>query len=440
MVDPDMIVTQSSQPAYPQPMSVPAGVPTEPVVADASEQTAATGTRGIALLAGDTAAILIAQQNEPTPAPAPLDLSGRDLRAEDLSKLDLRGANLSGVDLTGKDLTGLDLTGAKLTDARLDGTTLIDTKLNEVDAKGASFTGALFVRTGMNNADFSGAKFNDAYFGGTKDDPNITADEAEVRGKQFFVDSSKFTDADFSGVTAQYALIFVNSNLDDANFEGAKAPRQPNGPGGERPSNGSAIAFNQSSAKNVSFDGTSADITTYQSDLSGANFSNSTSNRLHFTISKLDNASFKDSDTRLQFVGVDLKTVDLAVKNKDHSRTAFVNADISGQDFSGYDFSGTYFQATGSQADTIFAPGKSMSLDNLVTGTNFSGANFKGATFEDFDMRKALTDAGALDEAKTYINWTDSRYAYLGDIFKNVKGGEDAAQRLYAMPVKDRPA
>ena len=342
-----MIVTQSSQPAYPQPMSVPAGLPAEPVVANTAEQTAATGTRGIALLAGDTAAILIAQQNEPTLAPAPLDLSGRDLREEDLSKLDLRGANLSGVDLTGKDLTGLDLTGAKLTDARLDGTTLIDTTLNEVDAKGASFTGALFVRTGMNNADFSGGKFNDAFFGGTKDDPNLTADEARDQGKSLTITSSKFVDADFSGMTAQYAVTFMDSNLDNAKFEDAKAPRQPDLPGGHRVS-GSGIGFNNSSAKNASFRGISADISTYQTDLSGADFSNSTSNWLNFAISKLDNASFKDSDTRLQFVGVDLKTVDLAVKNKDHSRTAFSNADISGQDFSGYNFSGTYFQATGS--------------------------------------------------------------------------------------------
>ena len=426
-----MIVTQVSHPVYPQPTPAPVPPALEPVASETPDAVAKAGARGITLLSGEAAAVVIAEQTEPTPTAAPLDLSGRDLRNEDLSKLDLRGANLAGVDLSGKDLTGLDLTGAKLANARLNGANLTETKLNNVDATGTSFTGALFARASLDNSDFSGAKFNDAYFGGSKDSPDLTGQQAWDQGRNTIVSSSNFTGADFSGVTAKYALTFKSSNLDNAKFDGAKAP------GWNGSAAGSGIGFNNSTARNASFKGISADVSADYSDLSGSDFTNSTSGRLSFGGSKLENVSFANSSSRLGFSYIDLRSTDLSVKNKDLGKSGFNNADISGKDFSGYNFSGASFSASGTRVENIFSPGKSMSLENLVTGTNFSGATFKGATFSDFDMRKALVDAGALDGAEMNVNESDSRYAYLGDIFKNVSGSKEAAKILYAMPLKD---
>lgn len=427
-----MIVTQASQPVCPQPIPAPPVLPPDTVVADTSEPVPRGGTSGITLLSGEAAAVVIAQQTEParpSPAPTGLDLSGRDLRNEDLSELDLRGANLTGVDLTGRDLTGLDLSGATLTNAKFDGANLTETKLNGVGAAGASFTSALFARTKMDNANFADAKFNGAYFGGTKDMPDLSGQEAWDQGKNMVVKSSAFTGADFSGITAKYNLIFNNSNLENTKFDGAKAP----GFVGIIP--GSGIGFNQSNVKNASFQGASATIGGEASDFSGSDFSNTTGNEIDIRASKLDNASFAGSSSRLKFVRADLRTVDLSVRNKDLSNSIFSDANVAGKDFSGYNFSGASFHVTGSQVENVYAPKGTMNLENLVTGTNFSGATFKGATFYDFDMRKALVDAGALDGAQVYVNESDGRYAYLGDIFKTVSGSKEAARILYAMPI-----
>ncbi len=72
----EMIVTQAAAPVYPQPK---ASVPPPPAPDDVNEAkaepTAKGGARGLALLASDTAAIILTEQSTP-PTPPPRHCNG----------------------------------------------------------------------------------------------------------------------------------------------------------------------------------------------------------------------------------------------------------------------------------------------------------------------------------------------------------------------------
>lgn len=423
-----MIITQGPQSIYPEPLtSRPLPSEPGPAVVDTADTAAKGGARGLSLLSGDAAAVVIAEQALQTApaqeeagsaAPAALDLRGRDLRQVDLTTLDLRGADLTDADMSGMDLTGLDLSGATLASARLDGANLTDTKLNGVNATGASFTQATIVRTDMNNGDFSEASFNDAYMSGLGKDEGPATAATLAQGKVLVVSSAVYEKADFSGATIRGQ--FTRSQLDNANFNQVAGH----------------FNINKSSVRDVSFQGISGDIEFGTVDLSGSDFTNINSARVNIGQSAVDGVSFLGSSVKLGLADLDLRNVNLGVKDKDLSNSYLANNIMTGMNFSGYDFSGALIMTYGQQIQSTFQTGKSADLGDAVTGTNFTGANFTGAVFHDFDMRKALMDAGALDKAQMYVNQSDSRYSYISDIFKGVQSSEDAARALYSKPLQ----
>jgi uncharacterized protein YjbI with pentapeptide repeats len=400
-----MIVTQAAAPVYPQPRisSLPAPAPDEANDARV-EPTAKGGARGLALLASDTAAIILTEQSIPpvdapaaAPAPAGLDLRGRDLREVDLSKLDLRGADLSDANLSGKDLTGLDLQGATMTRANLDGANLTDTNLNAVSASGASFRQASFARTNMNDADFSGASFAKATF--ARGDMGMTQDELEKAGRGFVIKSSDLTGADFSDASFNEGGGFWTSKLDNVNFDRLKTGRNEFHIGSYH-----ALGIRNSTVKGATFRGMAAQVSIDRSDASNADFSGISAGGVTIGGSKIDGVSFKDSSTKLFFSDVDLRNVDLSIANKDARDSIFQNVIMTGMNFSGYDFSGSLFINDDRNMRNSFHEGSDKSLAEAMTGTDFRGAKFRNVNFNNFDMDKALVDTGALAEVVVTIN------------------------------------
>ncbi len=307
----------------------------------------------------------------------------------DLSKLDLRGADLSDANLSGKDLTGLDLQGATMTRANLDGANLTDTNLNAVSAAGASFRQANFARTNMNDADFSGASFAKATF--ARGDMGMTQDELEKAGRGFVIRSSDMTGADFSDALFNEGAGFRTSKLDDVNFDRLKTGRNEFHISGYRD-----FGIGDSTVKGATFRGATARIRIGESDASNADFSGISAGGVTIGGSKVDGVSFKGSSTKLFFSDVDLRNVDLSIAKKDARDSIFQNVIMTGMNFSGYDFSGSLFINDDRNMRNSFHEGIDKSLAEAMTGTDFRGANFKDVNFNNFDMDKALVDAGAL--------------------------------------------
>ncbi len=420
-----MIVNESPAAAYPPRQAT---VPPAPVVdagADAGTGTgtgpAATGSaRGLGLLANDTAAIVLAQQTAPprsAPAYAVSNLRGRDLREVDLTGMDLRGADLSGSNLTGKDLTGLDLRGATLNDARLDGADLTDVDLGGVVAIGASFDKANLLGTGMDQADFTGASFKGAYLGGVPRDNGFNAQQVAQMGKTFDIESSSFARADFTGATFMYGS-FHNADLDGASFE-------------------RAIFFEfgigrQSTARDASFDGISGHLTIGGSDLTDASFRNINRSGTEGTLvaigqSNVDGLSFGGSHLMLRLSDLDLRNVDMNVRNKDLRLSVFSNTIMTGKDFRGFDFSGSSFVNTGGPIVNDFMDPADKDMANALSGTDFRAARFDNAAFHRFDLRAALTDAGALDGATVLPD--QARDQWLSDMLAGLDARRQESMR-----------
>lgn len=89
-------------------------------------------------LAADISARDIATRLVQVQPGSPLDLAGLDLARLDLSGLDFKAARLSGANLFGADLSGANLVGANLSGALLDRITMVSTRFDRADLRGAS--------------------------------------------------------------------------------------------------------------------------------------------------------------------------------------------------------------------------------------------------------------------------------------------------------------
>ncbi|WP_271299921.1 pentapeptide repeat-containing protein [Sphingomonas sp. CV7422] len=369
----------------------PAGIPAPDPVA----VTVATGTTGIRRLAPLAAAVVLSQQGFRRGASGRLDLHGQDLRDVDLKTLDLRGADLSGVDLPGKDLSGLDLSGANLAGARLDGATLVGTNLHGVKATGASFTKAHFDLSDLSEADFTGARFADARFGGFVDD--MAGDDGTTIGAGYVIRKSKFTNADFSRAVFEAGATIVGSTIDGATFDGARL---------------GTVTFAQGSMRGASFERIAGILTTDHMDATNADFRHIDGATIRLRTSKVDGASFADSNVQLTATAIDLRHVDLSVAHKDLRNAAFTDCVMTGMDFSGFDFRGATFRSTGPVIASPYLSSTGRQSASIVSGVNFHNARFDGASFRDFDLRKAQLDAGALrgttigygDDTPTFVS------------------------------------
>jgi len=377
-----------------KPNSTPPADTTRTPVADAKP-----GTQGIKRLSSDAATVVLTEQGTSktsqapvkTPPPPPkLDLHGQDLRTADLTKLDLRGADLTGADLTGKNLSGIDLSGATLTGAKFDGATFSHTNLHGVTATGASFTKASFDETDLDNGNYTEAKFTGATFNANFQLPPTDVQTFE---KCYIIKGVNLTKADFSNVTFQRDIFIKQFVADGASFNNALSTSKIK-----------EITFSDGSAKGANFQGIKGGLFIGGTDASEANFSRIDGGAVGFGRSKLDGATFRESDTKLWFADMEIRNADLSTKGKSLRQSTFVNCDMSGMDFSGYDFSGADFSSDSPKPDGLYGSRSSIDASELVSGTNFRGANFSGTRFSNMQMAKALVDSGGFRGA-IVSNW-----------------------------------
>jgi uncharacterized protein YjbI with pentapeptide repeats len=146
------------------------------------------------------------------PAPARLDLSGRNLEGMVLISGDLNGANLTSVNLRGAYFDSVQLQAANLTTADLSGATLRQVGLQKALLAGtrlqaawlgggANLVGAVFMGTALDGAVLDGARMRGAY---------LTA--ATLQG-------ASLKNASMEGVTA--GMQMMGAALDGANLSGA---------------------------------------------------------------------------------------------------------------------------------------------------------------------------------------------------------------------------
>lgn len=199
------------------------------------------------------------------------------------------------------------------------------------------------------------------------------------------------TGADFSDASFNEGGGFSTSKLDDVNFDRLNTGRNEFHISGYR-----EFGIRDSTVKGATFRGATARVSIGESDASKADFSGISAGGVTIGGSKIDGVSFKGSSTKLFFSDVDLRNVDLSIANKDARDSIFQNVIMTGMNFSGYDFSGSLFINDDRNMRNSFRKGSDKSLAEAMTGTDFRGAKFENVRFNNFDMDKALVDAGAL--------------------------------------------
>jgi uncharacterized protein YjbI with pentapeptide repeats len=219
----------------------------------------------------------------------------------------------------------------------------------------------------------------------------MTQDELEKAGRGFVIRSSDMTGADFSDASFKSGGGFWTSKLDGANFDRLNTEPQEFGIGGRH-----EFGIIDSSLKGATFRKMTAYVSIGESDASGVDFSDTNGGAVAIGGSKVDGVSLKGTSVKLRLSDVDLRNVDLAVANKDMRDGIFQNVIMTGMDFSGYDLSGSLFINYGRSMENSFLSDAGRSLGDAMTGADFRGATFTNVRFNNFDMGKALVDAGAL--------------------------------------------
>jgi len=302
-----------------------------------------------------------------------------------------------------------DFSNSVLTSARFDAADLSGAQFTNSDLTGTQYSWAT-----LSGADFTGADLTNADFGSSSYRGWAGAD----------VSGAVFTDATLNGASFERIRGFSVSQLNDA-FD----------------VRGMDLSHLNLTAADFSRVAASGSSTTYQHDLTGADFSSSTLTTAVFTGSNLTQANLSHSDvTSAVFTDANLTqanldsvagfTVSQLHDVTDARGILLKNLDLSGQDFSAVASAGSGSTNQGDLSGAVFT-------GSTLTGANFtgvklnsvslnskdlSGANVTGTIFTDADLSHTILDGVAGFTASQLNDVADARFIKLTNL--DLSGGD----------------
>ena len=223
-----------------------------------------------------------------------------DLSNADLSDVDLKGANLVGANLQGANLQEANLEGAYLLGANLQGADLTDADLKEANLTFADLSESIAVKT-----DFAGVNLQAANLAGaTLEEARLTA---PALLKQANLSTANLVNADlrgtnFNGANLQQADL-TNANLDQIDviirgIPGNYTTSERLQDAADAIRNDEIIGTGTGLIGGYAQNGTGIDFPTdfLDADLSGANLTNTSLDKVIFEQTNLTNADFTESN------------------------------------------------------------------------------------------------------------------------------------------------
>ncbi len=349
------------------------------------------------------------------------DLSGLDLGRTDWRDVDFRGAKLQSVNFARATFTRCQFTGCNVSEANLDATSFEHSVLDRANFQHSRLQKTIWKQTTAVGTDFTEANFDDALLTGAKlagalfqaasmvaarfaqcelsgavlsnaKAPKASFQEAKL--DEAICDHADFSNAQF-GKASLNTTIFTGSQLAHANFDAAQLPDADFSEAdltdasfrgalcdGAWLSSARAdrVNFHGSSCVDLQLDGTQAKKADFsksrihslrgskQTDLSGANFSQSRGRAPIFETCCLADANFRNA----QLVGVSFVHASL------------VRADLTAADLKGARLDHANCENAIFEAANLF--------ESNLTGVNLTGADIRGANLYGSELMDARID------------------------------------------------